>query len=70
MSFKGLTGKQTHDSALGDAISTLEALVARYEKDKAKKDQLKAQIKKLTSILIKVTKYSETIEPITSSLYE
>lgn len=27
-------GKQTHDSASGDVISTLEALVERYDEDK------------------------------------
>lgn len=63
-------GKQTHDSASGDAISALEALVARYDKDKVKKDQLKARIEQLTSILIKVNKSFEIVEPITSSLDE
>lgn len=49
-------GKQTHDFVVQDAQSALEALVSRYDEDKTKKDQLKARIEQLTSILIKVTK--------------
>lgn len=63
-------GKQTHDSVAQDAHLALEHLVSSYKEDKAKKDQLKAQIKQLTSILIKIIKSLEAVEPITSSLDE
>lgn len=52
------------------AQSSLETLVFKYDEDKAKKDQLKALVEHLTSILIKLTKSSEAIKPVTSSLDE
>lgn len=53
-----------------DAQLALEALVPRYDEGKEKKDQLKAWIKKLTSIIIKVTNPSKSIEPVASTLDE
>lgn len=55
--------KKTHGFLAQDAQSTLEALASRYDEDKVKKDHIKARIEKLTSILIKVTKSSEVVEP-------
>lgn len=63
-------GKQTHDSTTQDALLALEVLVFIYDEDKVKNDQLKARVEHLTSILIKVTKSLEAIEPVTSSLDE
>lgn len=62
--------KQTHEGTMEDAQSSFDALVARYNEEKAKKYKLKAQVEQLTNVLIKITKSSKFIEPMNSLVDE
>lgn len=58
-------GKQTHYGAVEDAHSFFQHLVAMFNEEKVKKDNLKKQVDQLIKVLIKITKSSKVIDPVT-----
>lgn len=63
-------GEQTHEDTIEDAQNSFQHLVAMFNEEKVKKNNLKKQVDQLTGVLIKITKSSEAVEPITSSVDE
>lgn len=59
--------KKTYDGIVEDAQTSFQHLVAMFNEEKVKKDNLKKQVDQLIEVLIKITKSSEVIEPVTSS---